>query len=478
MQLRYLWAMRRLLSLLAACLCASLPAAARQEGTPAPLLLEDVLRRVDDAFPKLIGAEAARRAVSAKRRSKEGAFDPVVSAGVESLRYNSASNRGKVSTGTGNEIGIEVATPYGLKVAAGRILNSGSVKAPNSATGSEGSYFLSLKVPLARGAGINEKAAALDQARLDEPIAAQEVVALRQETLLEASLAYWEWVGSVRRLRLREAVLALAEDRLRFVQREVAEDIRPAIDAAEADAEVALRRADRVKAQRDVEKAGLKLRKYLWDAQGENLPVPDAALAPAEDPADVPAPIAPADADAARRRALELRPELAQLSLARRRIAVDIRLAHNDRRPNVDLVYAPGIDTGRRGVNDTLKAGVTVSIPLHQNDARGRLDEAREKDRKLEQEENLTRQGILIEIDDALSAIGRSAERHREARENLRLTRQVEEGERVRFREGDSTLFLLNQRERQSADAASRLIDIFVEFEQARSLFRAATLQR
>ena len=156
--------------------------------TPPILPLESFLSQVELRFPKLIGAEAERLAVTAKRQTKQGAFDPQVTLGTESLRYNSASTRGKASAGVSNELGIEVATPQGLKLATGRSWNAGGVKSPDSATGSDGSYFLYAKLPLARGGGINEKLVGLAQAR---PAFRQIIIDLLIARLVGLLLCLW-----------------------------------------------------------------------------------------------------------------------------------------------------------------------------------------------------------------------------------------------------------------------------------------------
>ena len=443
----------------------------------APLTLADVLSRLEGAFPKLLGAEAVVRAAQGKAQAKRGAFDPLVSVESETLRYNSASTRGQASSGSRNDVGVEWTTPSGAKFSAGRIFNEGAVKSPDSATGSLGTWAFGVKLPLARGGGINDKSAALEQALFGESVARQDAGLVRLMVRFEAAVAYWNWVGAARRLAVRQALERLAADRAALVAREVAQDVRPAVDQREADSEVSLRRADTVKARRDWEKATFSLSKFLWNPDGSPAEVPDAAAVPADDTSVQPMAL-PADAlETGRRNAWERRPEMALLALERRVVAVDRRLARNDRKPFVDLSVGPGLDLGDRGIGGTLKAGLSVAWPLNQNDPRGRGEEAAAKDRKLELEENLLRRSLALEVEDAVSAVGRSIERWSEARSAVEALRAVEEGERTRFREGDSTLFLLNQRERQRADAELRWIDTKVEYQTALAQWAMATNQ-
>ncbi|MFM7321059.1 MAG: TolC family protein [Armatimonadota bacterium] len=443
----------------------------------APLRLVDVIASVDRHYPKVRGAAMAVRAADAKASSKEGAFDPVVSLGAESLRYNSASSRGKALVGSSNDFGVEWTTPEGTKVAAVRTLNAGGVKSPDSATGALGTWSFAVKVPLLRGNGVNDKLVARDQTRYGVPAARLDAVRLRFDVRFDASVAYWNWVGAVRRSTVRERLLDIATTRAAQIRTEVEAGGRPPIDSVEADGEVALREADLLKARRDVEKGALSLGKFLWSADGAPARLPDPIRAPGPESAPAtPVPVAAEALENATRGAWERRPELAALALERRRLALDRRLAENDILPSVDLVVAPGLDLGDRGVGETMKAGVRISAPVGRIDARGRREEAIAKDRKLELDEELARRLVRIEVEDAVSAVNRAIERLGATDRSRRRLRELEDGERLRFQEGDSTLFLLNQRERQSAEAESRWIDAAIDVELARAQFRWSAL--
>ena len=441
------------------------------------------LAQVEAGFPKLIGAEAERQAITSKRIAKEGAFNPQISFSTDTLRFNSASSRGKASNTSSTDIGIEATTLYGFKLAAGRLFNTGTVKSPSSSTGSDGTYFLYLKAPLSRGAGINEKQTQLEQARLGEPIATQNIALLRQEILEEAAFSYWYWVGTIQKREIATKLLEVSEFRAKAITREIEEKQRPSIDGIEAQSEVERRRAGRIKSERDVEAARLKLGKFMWEVstqshsfstQSQSFSTQIQSLsAPA-----LPVPtLLPEDKMAvALMIALEKRPERKIVELQKQSIGLDQRLAQNDLKPNIDIIFSPGRDLGSQSIGETLKLGVTASIPLYQQDAKGRLSEAEQKVNKLTQEAKLIERMIEIEVADAISALRQTYARYIAAEAAYQQNLQLEKGELIRFKEGDSTLFLVNQRERATAEAAISVADIQVEYEQARASFRAATM--
>jgi outer membrane protein len=122
-----------------------------------------------------------------------------------------------------------------------------------------------------------------------------------------------------------------------------------------------------------------------------------------------------------------------------------------------------------------MRAGMAVSLPLRQRTARGQTQAAQLKIQKLNFDEKVEMRRIQAEVDDTVSAINTSTERWEAAVLEVKKAKQVEDGERRRFAAGDSTLFLVNQRERASAEAELRLLDIHVDYLQSMAAFRAVT---
>ena len=81
-----------------------------------------------------------------------------------------------------------------------------------------------------------------------------------------------------------------------------------------------------------------------------------------------------------------------------------------------------------------------------------------------------------MEVDDAWSAIQAAVDRFQATYAEVLLAKQLEDGEHKRFAAGDSTLFLVNQRERATAEAIGRLIDIQLEYQQALVMLDAASV--
>lgn len=431
--------------------------------------LEDLLERADRYHPKVQRARVDRDLAAAYLKEKSGAFDPAIELGSEFLRYNSG---GKAKEAFDNMVAVSFLTRSGLKVAAGMDLNRGAVKSPLSNTGSTGEVFFDLKLPLLRGSGINPKGAAETQARIKQGSAEMYYRLTRLQVLLDASLAWWDWVAARRRLEVNREVLDVAARRQDLVRQRVAAGDVPAIDAIEAEQEVARRREVLAKAERDVDKARLKLSLYTWGSDGQ-----PAALEEGLEATPFPAlrPLPADEAGVLQATALERRPELHSLKFERQVVQVDLDLARNERRARVDLVVNPGLDTGRGSVGLTMKAGLVVTIPMRTREADGRIEAAQLRLQRVDLDQASDIQAILVEVQDCISALGALLERHGAARQALDLARRLEAGERLRYELGDGTLFLVNQRERATAEASMRVIDIEAEHAQASFTLRAVS---
>ncbi|MGV3721187.1 MAG: TolC family protein [Actinomycetota bacterium] len=438
----------------------------------ATLGIEEFLRQVEASYPKLVGAEAERRLAEAKRLEKSGAFDPVFTTGADYLRFNSTDKLGYAKSYFATDAAVELLLPQGTKIIAGGRFTDGDVKSPLSPTGRSGEYFFGFKIPLARGAGINAKLAALRQARFGIPLADALYAELRLEVLFQASSSYWDWAAAVQRREVARNILNLARTRAGAVKERAEAGDLPLIDIVEADQEVLRREEQLQKAERDVQKEALKLSLYLWEPAGAAA-APSAAAAPA-----VPRPsrvISAEETLSAREEAVKLRPELRALKAAREISETELRLARNLRLPEVDLSVLPGYDVGPGGVGPTIKAGVALGLPLRQRTADGLADQARLKLQKIEAETQLERQRIQVQVEDAVSAANQAYRRYEAAARELELAQRLEQAERDRFALGDSTLFLVNQRERATAEAAIKAISISAEHQQALAAFRAVT---
>ena len=424
---------------------------------------DETLRGIDLAYPKLASMRQEVASAVAKAREKRGAFDPVLLLTYDAQRYNTPSYPGKAEDFTALGGSVQIAMPSGMTYIAGSRLNGGKPKSPLNATGGLGEYYVGVKFPLLRDIGVNEKSIALRQAEFAVPLAEQNVAAFRLGVLRDAAGVYWEWSAAGERLGIARELLRLSEVRQEQIRKRFEAGDERQMSVVEAQAETERRQGAVAKAQRDLQKAAIKLGLFLGTPPGVPPPLPS------------PEPLAEDREARAVAQALARRPEIEAFASLRRIVELDRDLAANSRRAALDLTVTAGYDAGDRGIGPTPRIALLYSIPLRQNAADGRIADAEAKLRKLDLDRQFVVQSVSTEVADAVSAVRTALDRYRAAADEVALTRRLQTMERIAFDLGESTLFLLNQRERLAAEAEGRRVDALAEYQQAVAALRAAS---
>jgi outer membrane protein TolC len=158
---------------------------------------------------------------------------------------------------------------------------------------------------------------------------------------------------------------------------------------------------------------------------------------------------------------------------------LDVRMARNAAKPAVDL-FAGFFSQGGSGPNvrrgpQEFKAGLAFDFSVQNRTARGKQFAAEAKGRQLETRIGFVRDQIRAEVQDSFLAARAAYERAKVLAEEVQISRELEEAERTRFTLGEGTLFVLNQREQATMDAAVREALAQADYERARAGYQYAT---
>ena len=94
-------------------------------------------------------------------------------------------------------------------------------------------------------------------------------------------------------------------------------------------------------------------------------------------------------------------------------------------------------------------SGAELRIPILQRRSRGEVMEAQAQADRLVLVQKYREQQVVVDVDNAVSAIERAKERVAAAAESLRMAKTLEEGERFRFSLGATSVLFVNLRERE-----------------------------
>jgi outer membrane protein TolC len=438
------------------------------------LTLEIYLKAVDSYFPGLKSAADQQMIASANRLEKQGAFDPLLSDESGYTRMQNTSHVGEWKEVLFNYPKIELPFSNGIRAFGQFRYNPNSAESPYIETGEGGEYSAGLFIPLLRGLIYNEQSVALKEAKFGEQLAAQTFFLTRLDTLLRAGTTFWSWVGSKQKADVSRQIQELSTFVARISSQQESNGDLAKIYVTEAEEDVQRRNADVAQTVRDFQRYSFRLSTFLFDMGGIPLP-----LATEENVPALPKPFAYSslETELMVTRALASRPELKAIDVQTKIAQVQLKLAKNQMLPALNGVLTQGYDTGLNGIGYTYRGQLTFSQPLYMRAARGKEQAAKLKLDKLAQDRQAEAQRIRNEVYDAISAINLAFDKFSALEVQVTKAEQVYQGERQRFAMGDSTVFLIAERERQLNEARVRLIDSSVEYHIGVLALKAITTQ-
>lgn len=438
------------------------------------LRLEPFIGSVDAYYPQLDAADSRRRVASARRLEVQGAFDPSIT----SLDgYTLMQNTSKFATRKRvffNQPAIEIPFRSGIRLLGTYRYNPRSAQSPFIETGWHGEFAGGVMVPVLRGLFVNERETNERIAKIEEPVATQTFSLTRLDILLRASLSYWNWVGAHRKVQVTRKLVQISEVLVDAANRRARAGDLPSIEITEAEEDLQRRRADEIAADLEFKKATYELSVYLFDNNRRPCPY----LSEVNVPADWPAPqeFTREQTEKSISLAVARRPELKRIALQRDQARLRLKLAKNDLLPQADATYTQGHDGGPSGIGTVYRVQVLMGGPVFLRGARGRIKASAFTVDAFNSEEIAERQRIVAEVMTAAAAINAAHQRYLAVQIQTKKAEEVYVGEQKRFNAGDSTVFLVTQRERQLFDARINLINTQIEYLQAQARMRALTV--
>lgn len=440
---------------------------------PIPLSLDEVHAWIDRSHPLLKGAGTEKTMARGKMLKAMGAFEPILVNDTEIERFISSSKPGEGAQSKGfNDTVIEARHPWGFKGSAGlRDVIGGPANIPDLGFNNGfNQVILGGYLPLLKGLMINPENAELQRSELADPRADVKIAQTRQDLFLAAATQFWDWVASNKLVDVQRRALAVAEDRQKQVEGRAKAGAVAPLDVVEASQEVQRRREVAIAAQRLVEQEQFKLSMFLWESGAPTMPPLDRAP-------DFPAQVLSPTVESVKFHKLQAkqeRPEIKEIDLEAKVNNIDLSLAKNNLLPSLDAEAAPARSPEKFVLGLGYRFGLELRIPILQRRSRGEVLEAQAQADRLVMVQKFREQQVVVDVDNALSAIDRAKERVEAAAQSLRLAKTLEEGERFRFSLGATSVLFVNLRERNTVDSENQLIRAKVDYQKALALYQWA----
>lgn len=456
-----------------ALLAATWPSRAAAQGGPVAevLSLESFTARVRAMHPVIRQARLGVDAARDEERVARGAFDPTVSAEWDRKSFGTVAYYDYVTAA------LTVPTPLGADVKLGFERTGGVYASPDRRTPSRGLLTAGLSIPLGQRMLTDERRTAVAVARAVRDGAVADRDATVNRVLLAASRDYARWFEAERRVAIAEEGETLAEFRLGAVRRRVRNGEAAALDTVEAALERARREVQRIEAAQARFAARLAVEQHLWDARG----LPD-SLPASVMPSAMSASLVPNDAGAVEAlvaAAQRAHPDVVRADARVGQAAAVRRLAAQQRIPylsaEVGALDAPGDGIPGRSTLDDAKLGLTFRSPLLFLRERGRADAAGARLDQGALDRDRVRREVSVVVRTAAAEVEASERASALQRRVVDHARALVRGEQLRFDAGESTLFLVNTRERALLDEELRLAGLEARRLAAQAELSAAT---
>ncbi len=369
---------------------------------------------------------------------------------------------------------VKLPTLLGSDVKLGFERATGPKIDPDRSTPAKGLFSLGLSLPLGQRLLTDERRTALAQARALRDVGAAEQQGIINELLLDAAKVYGNWYASSRRFEIANEGVRLAAFRRDVVVARVRNGESAPIDTVEAVLEVQRRAVVRAEADVELRAANLLVSTYLWDAQGHPLEL-DPAAEPLLDGIDV----TPPDT-------MQLAQWLAFVSAQHpdlRKAEGKIRAADAERRfalqglipfAEANLSSLGGGDDATRlmsgaGRDDNYKAGLEVQSSLLMLKERGKATRSAQKAEYVRWDRDEIRRDLAYGVRVALNDVVLLERLIELQRGNVQSTKLLRDAEQQRFDNGESTLLLVNLRERAVLDESVKLASLEGKIASARA---------
>lgn len=424
----------------------------------------------------LVGPSIAEQALDEERAKFEWTFF-----GSAGYSHSERDDEGNTVTVQSYEAGVEAPLQTGGLLRASLPFRRADYDVDDIGGVSSAAMSVSYVQSLLRGAGTRINTHSIRIATYQKDITDVYTKLSAIAILANVDIVYWQLYAARRELDVRREQYKLAEDQLDHARRKVGAGAAAKIEIVRAEAGLAGRLEDVINAETSVRDRERDFKRIL---NREDLPLNVGIdILPTSEPDPIGLDL---DAEAIAAAALDNRMEMAELEFQLAVDDLDIALARNRTLPDVtfDYRYAATSESGSLGralgdVGDgSLQdhaVGISAVIPLGNRAAQARYRRARlEKARDRIDQERL-RQSIRQEVYDAVDALQQNWRRILAAEQGVVTAYRDYKVEQSQFTLGKSTSTFVLQSASRLADAQSRRIRAFAEYEIAQVRLARAT---
>jgi outer membrane protein TolC len=333
-------------------------------------------------------------------------------------------------------------------------------------TAQTGNYtLLGLKFSLWKDLLIDPDRAALRNAKFDARIAKADKLLTELDIARLSQLAYWEWVTAQKVKNAYEDLLKNGEMRNEYlVTRSKRGDVAQIL-VTENEQYVASRKGSYQAAKERLLRAEFALSLFYRDEEGNPI-IPTTSDSFEDYPGKLSVLLEKVDLTSNIDDLMKKRPDMRNLALNVDKSDVDLELAHQDLKPQIDVTteyFKRTIDHVNMP-RDYLMVMAQVSVPIERNLGKGNIAAARARKMVAQKEMSYGQQSYKYEIMALRQALYLQLEQVTQSEIEFTKSRELVTSEAYKFKTGGGNLFLVNIREENQASAEASFHEARLSF--------------
>jgi outer membrane protein TolC len=324
-----------------------------------------------------------------------------------------------------------------------------------STTDQSGNYsVLGLQLSLWKNLFIDPHRASLKNAKYDSKMAKADKYLTELNIGRLGQLAYWEWVTASKIKSVFEELLKNGETRNEYLVTRTKKGDIAQIVVTENEQYVASRKGSLQAAKERLLRSEFALSLFYRDENGEPI-IPSEKEGFEDYPNNFATFLENLDTNSNIDTLMEKRPDLQNLSLTAEKTDVDLELARQDLKPQIDVTteYYQRTAENSNMPRDYLMVMAQLSVPIERNLGNGNIAAARARKMVAEREMSLGRQSYKFEVMALRQSLYLQLEQVIQSEIEYSKAKELVISETYKFKTGGGNLFLVNLREEAQASA-------------------------
>lgn len=424
---------------------------------------EQYLALVRQFHPVAKQASILVQGAQAELLASRGFFDPSIYFSNEQKTFDGKSYYNY------SNAALKIPTWFGVELMAGLENNSGDFTNNEFTLGK--SSYAGISVPLVKNLLMDRRRAGLAQAKLMVGQSEANQQLMLNDLLIDAIAGYWNWVKEYQVYKVLSDAVTINEKRFQLIKVTVEQGDRAGIDSTEALTQLITFKAQQNEAYMRYLTAGFELSNFLWTDEEQPFVLPSNVMPSVNTDSINPYTIAYQPLDELVSIANTTHPKLQGFQYKLDALEIERKLKFQSLLPTVNVKYnalAEGYEFWKglnaTSIDNNYKFGLDVGIPLFLRQGRGDYKSAKLKITATTLDQDLTRLAIENKVKQYYNELVNLLQQLRLQEQSLQAYQRVFEVELLKFEIGESSLFLINNRENKVLEARQKVAETRAKF--------------